>query len=75
MNDYESYWYRAPHRRPGPGGHPQGDPPHHAHPGGGPAVENIDTVGTVTFGPLPVGRTLVNAAIIRNNRIDIILNE
>lgn len=24
-NNYESYWYCPPHRRPGPGGHPQRD--------------------------------------------------
>ena len=29
---YESNRHRAPHRRPGPRGHPQGDPPHHAYP-------------------------------------------
>ena len=31
---YESYWYRAPGGQSGAGGHPQGDPPHPAHPGG-----------------------------------------
>ena len=29
---HESNRYRAPHRRAGPGGDPQGDPPHPAHP-------------------------------------------
>ena len=43
----ESNWDRAAHRRPGPGGHPQGDPPHHAHPGGRPVTDDMDMVGDV----------------------------
>mgnify|MGYP000659447406 CR=1 FL=1 len=31
---YEGNWNRAADRRPGPGGNPQGDPAHHADPGG-----------------------------------------
>ena len=44
---YESNRHRAPHRRPGPRGHPQGDPPHHAYPRGRPVVDDIGTVGEI----------------------------
>ena len=46
-NSFESNWNRAADRRSGPSGHPQGDPPHHAHPGGRPVTDNMDMVGDV----------------------------
>ena len=47
FSDYEGNRNRAPDRRPWPRGHPQGDPPHHAHPRGRPVTDNIGTVGAV----------------------------
>ena len=44
---HESNRNRAPHRRSGPGGHSQGDPAYHAHPGGRPVTDNIGTVGKI----------------------------
>ena len=45
--NYESYRHRPPDRRPRPGRHPQGDPPHPPHPRGRPAADSIDTVGNL----------------------------
>ena len=47
FSEYEGNRNRAPDRRPRPRGHPQGDPPHHAHPRGRPVTDNIGTVGAV----------------------------
>ena len=44
---YESNRNRTPNRRPGAGGDPQGDPPHHAYPRGRPVADDIGTVGEV----------------------------
>ena len=44
---YESHRNCPQDRRPGPGGHPQGDPPHPEDPGGRPVTDNIGTVGTI----------------------------
>ena len=44
---YESNRNRAADRRPWPGSHSQGDPPHHAYPRGRPVADDIDTVGTI----------------------------
>ena len=45
--NYESYRHRPPDRRPRPGRHPQGDPPHPPHPRGRPVTDNIGTVGKI----------------------------
>ena len=45
--NYESYRHRPPDRRPRPGRHPQGDPPHPPHPRGRPVADNIGTVGEI----------------------------
>ncbi len=46
-NSFESNWNRAADRRSGPSGHPQGDPPHHAHPGGRPVADYIGAVAEI----------------------------
>ena len=45
--NHESNRDRAPHRRPGPGGDPQGNPTYYAYSGGRPVTDNIGMVGKV----------------------------
>ena len=53
---YESNRNHPPHRRFGPGGHPQGDQTDHANQGGRPLVDNIDTYGKGGFLLRDVGK-------------------
>ena len=43
--------------RSGPRRDSQGDPPHHAHPGGRPVTDNMDTVGDVLLWDAGSGKT------------------
>ena len=58
VREYESNWNRAPHRRPGPCGHPQGDPSDYAYPRGRPVTDDIDAMGTVLLCYAGYGKTL-----------------
>ena len=55
--NHESDWDRAPHRRSGPGGDPQGDPPHYAYSRGRPVTDNVATVGAVLLRDDGYGKT------------------
>ena len=57
VREYESNWNRAPHRRPGPCGHPQGDPPDYAYPRGRPVADNIGTVAAFQLRHAGSGKT------------------
>ena len=54
--------------RPGPGGHPQGDPPHHAHPGGRPVTDDIDTVGKILLRYAGSGKKMGSGPYITSGR-------
>ena len=63
---HESNRNRSQDRRPWTGGHPQRDQTDHAHPGGGPAVDLIDTVGP---------RGLLHRKALRADEEDIVLGK
>ena len=67
---YESNRNRTPNRRPGAGGDPQGDPPHHAYPRGRPVTDNIGTVGAILLCDAGAGEKMGKKSHL-NSRSDI----
>ena len=65
--NYESYRHRPPDRRPRPGRHPQGDPPHPPHPRGRPAADDIGTVGTILLRHERFSQT-AGVGVVHSNR-------